>query len=215
MFAPSIKEKERKLSIMIENYQCKILGPTEIVDYTSAIKQAYPPQAVMSEPFIGFKVLCKDVSGMPAQQRFPQIETSLGFLRGSGCIIRETSMKMPDGFWVISFPVPRSQAMEQLQKLMTVLMTFEKYFGIIRQDLIEINVSGRCSMPETETCFRNVTLPQHYMKACVVPNNSPYRLGTITRINQMFMMFRSRWALKVSSTEDILVIAQLLCGMFH
>jgi len=200
---------------MINQYQSRVLGPTEVVDYASIVKQAYPPQAVQSEPFIGFKILCRDLNanGVNPADRLRQIDANLGFLRGKGCIIRETSMQMPDGFWVISFPVPRSQAQQQLMNLGAVLDVFERFFGIVRQDLVEVNVSGKCTLADTENCLRGVVIPTRYMPFLVTPNNSPYRLGSVVRINQMFMMFRTRWTLK--NPEDMIVLAQLLSSMFH
>lgn len=200
---------------MIEQYQTRVLGPTECVNYSETIKASYPPVAVQREPFVGFKVLCKDTVGAVNQmERLRYIDANLGFLRGKGCIIRETnSTQMPDGFWVIAFPVPRSQANQQLMNLMEVLSVFERFFGIVRQDLVEVNVSGRCSYMETENCLRGIFIPQAYSSKLIPPTNSPYRFGTVTRINQMFMILRTRWNLK--NPDDIMVLAQILSSIYH
>ena len=99
------------MNMIVQQYQTRVLGPEEPVDYASIIRQSYPPQAIQQEPFVGFKVLCTDTqaySTNPAE-RIRFIDANLGVLRGNGCIIRETSRQKPDGFWIISLPVPRSQ----------------------------------------------------------------------------------------------------------
>ena len=200
---------------IINNYQSRVLGPTEIVDYSSATMEVYPPQAFHAEPFVGFKVLCRDTNAacINPNDRLRQIDANLGFIRGKGCIIRETSMRLPDGFWVITFPVPRSQMRTQLRLLTEVLGIFEQYFGIVHDGLIEINVSGRCTIQDTERSLGSVVIPQSYMSTLVLPENTPYKLGQVTRINDTFMVFRSRWTLK--NSEDIAVLTQLLTSIYH
>lgn len=207
---------------LLAQYQSRVLRPDEVVEYSAAIKHAYPPQAIQLEPFIGLKVLCKDTMAFtidPAS-RIRQIEANLAFLRGKGCLIRETTQAMPDGFWVITMPVPRSQLAQQFNNLMDVITVLEQYFSIIRQGLVEINVSGRCTAAETERCMTGLVIPQRYMGALVVPDNTAYRYGHIIRINDNFMCLRTRWNLtnQTQNTvhyEEILVLAQLISSMYH
>ena len=110
------------MNMTVQQYQNHVLGPTEIVSYNTIVSQGYPPQAIQTEPFIGLKILCRDTNAAitnPAA-RMQQIDQNLGFLRGTGCLIRETALTMKDGFWLISLPVPRSQLRQQIDKLLNV-----------------------------------------------------------------------------------------------
>lgn len=207
---------------LVQQYQSRVIGPSEIVDYSSVIMQAYPTQAIQLEPFIGFKVLCRDTNAslMNPSERIRQIDANLGFLRHTGCIIRETNNIMPDGYWVITMPVPRSQVFTQLNKLMEVLSIFEQNFGIVRHGLFEINVSGRCSIGDTERCLGGLIIPPRYRGMLEEPDNTPYRLGHVIRINDNYMCLRTRWQLNVQSSptshyEDLIVLSQLISSMYH
>lgn len=209
------------MNMLVQQYQSRVLGPTEPVMYSDLIKQAYPPQALHQEPFIGFKALCTDTNayGTPPAERIRYIDSGLGFIRGKGCIIRETSMMKPDGFWVITLPVPRSQLNQALSNFMGVLAAFEQYFGIIRDGLFEINVSGKCHINDTERCLSGLSIPQRYSSNLVTPDNTPYRIGHIARINDQFMVLRTRWNLGANSPvayqDDFAVLAQLIASMYH
>ena len=77
---------------MIAHYQSRILLADEVVDYRSEMMHSFRPEHLLQEPMVGFKVLCKDLNAMTSSQadRFQLIERNIGFLRNSGCIIRET-----------------------------------------------------------------------------------------------------------------------------
>ena len=203
------------IMVNISGYQSRVLGPTEIVDYSTITMQSYPPHAFQHEPFVGFKVLCRDknAQSVAPAERMRQIDANLGFLRGKGCVIRETSMRMPDGFWVITLPVPRSQLNQQLNLLSEVLAIFEQYFGIVRQSLIEINVSGKSGYADTERRLGSIVLPQRYEKLLVPQLSTPYRLGHVVRINDLFVVFRSRW--NTANFDDITVLTQILASAFN
>lgn len=197
-------------------YQTHVAGPTEIIDYSSIVVGRYPSAAVQMEPFIGIKVLVRDTNAsyMSPHDRMMQIEQNLGFLRNTGCIIRETSAKMPDGFWVISMPVPRSQIVQQIQNINNVLGTLEQYFGIVKhQGIVEINVSGRCLPQDTERCLRNLIIPDIFNNLLVSPENTPYKIGHVLRINDTFMLLRTRWHL--NRVDDAAVLSQCISSVFH
>ena len=209
---------------MIENYQSRILKPDEIVDYSNEIIRGCRPETLQYEPCIGFKIMCKDLNAYtttPAN-RFQFLEQNLGFLRNSGCIIRETHpTEAPDGFWVITFPVPQSQLSRQLVNMTNVLDIMANHFGIVSQDMIEINVAGRCPVAETEYRLSAINIPQNYRRFMVEPTNTPYKMGHILRINEDFALLRTMWDWRVhggntgSHMSDLLVIPQLLTAMFH
>lgn len=207
--------------MLVQQYQSRVLGPTETVDYSNIVMQAYPAYAIQSEPFIGFKVLCTDTNaynnGNPSD-RLRFIDANLGFLRGKGCIIRETSPLKPDGFWVITMPVPRSQVSTAINNLMDVLAILSQYLGIVSDGLFEINVSGKCHVAETERRLGGLTISPDYLANHVPPDNSPYRLGHIIRINDNFMVLRTRWDLSkatMSITNVLTTVPQLIASMYH
>jgi hypothetical protein len=210
------------MNVLVQQYQQRVLTPEEPVDYSNIVMQSYPPQALQQEPFIGFKVLCTDTQAFTYNpgDRIRYIDANLGFLRGKGVIIRETNKNKPDGFWVISLPVPRSQVNTALNNLFDVLASLEQYFGIVRDGLFEINVSGRCHVTEVERCFSSLSIPQRYMSNLIPSNNILCSMGHIQRINDNFMCLRTRWDLSRSNTpqahfEDLTVLSQLIASMYH
>lgn len=207
----------------IAKLQTHVLAPQEPVDYSTIVSNSYPADALLAEPFIGFKVLCQDTNAcaVPGSVRLKQIDQALPMLFNSGCIIRETSGAMKDGLWVITMPVPRSQVVRQLNNLMNVLGMLNHYLGIITGNIVEINVSGRCPADRTEYNMQRLMIPQPYASMCVVPDNAAYRYGYIIRINDEFMCFRTRWSLngdnKLSNGtfEQLMLLSQLLCAMYN
>jgi hypothetical protein len=210
---------------MIENYQSHILKPTEIVDYSAELMNGVRPETIQMEPMIGFKLLTKDMNAgtAPSQAaRFQYLEMNLGFLKDTGCIIRETQpIESPDGFWIISFPVPISQLATQLMSITRVMDFIAANFGIVSMDSVEINVSGKCRVGETEWRLANVNIPAQIRQSLIEPSNTPYKLGHIIRINDDFAMLRTMWDWRRSGTttaqhmSDLLVIPQLISGMFR
>ena len=204
----------------VETLQSRIVGPFEEVPYSDIVMQAYPPFAIMQEPFIGVKVLVRDMQahkGTPAArlQYLDQYMPSL--LHGQGVIIRETNGNiMNDGFWVITMPVPRSQLKQQLNNLGNVLSALENNHGIVYQDIIDINVSGRCPLIDTERSMAQISIPKIYQQYLVQADNSPYKLGGIVRINDEYLILKSRWKLpRLDMFENISMIVSCIQGMFR
>lgn len=209
----------------IAKLQNHVLAPQEPVDYSNIVLNSYPKHAVQSEPFVGFKVLCRDTNAftVPGNVRMPQIDQSLGILYNTGCILRETSMEMRDGIWVITMPNPRSQLRHQLDNLMNVLTLLDHNLGIVPNGMVEICVSGRCTPGEVENCLQRLVIPHPYVNMLLVPDNAPYRYGYIIRINDEYMCFRTRWNIGMSADtrtpqgtfEHLMLLSQLLCSMYH
>lgn len=208
--------------MLAQQYQTRVISPEEPVDYSSIVMQAYHPSIIQREPFVGFKVLCTDTfaySTTPAE-RIRYIDSNLGFLKGKGVIIRETKMDKPDGFWVITLPVPKSQTSIALNNLFSVLSILEQYFGIVKDGLFDINVSGKCHISEVENCFAGLYIPQRYMTNLIPTNNVLCSIGHIQRINENYMCLRTKWDLSNVLTpnevyEDLTVISQLIASMYH
>lgn len=210
--------------MLVQQYQSHVLAPEEPVDYSSIIKAVYPQYAIQSEPFVGFKVLCTDTMAMSVnpRDRMAYIDSQLGFLRSKGVIVRETNNTKPDGLWVITLPVPRSQVATALNNLFDVLRTFENYFGIVCDGIFDVCVSGRCPVTEVERSLQGVTIPKSYMAYLIPTNNILCSIGQIQRINDMFMCLRTRWDLKSKDNgntslyfEDLSVLAQLISSLYH
>lgn len=204
----------------VENFQNRILGPTEIVPYSDIVMQAYPPYAISMEPFVGLKVLVRDTQahkGTPQArlQFLDQYAPSL--LQNQGVIIRETNNKiMMDGYWVITMPVPKTQLRQQLANLGKVLSDLERSFGIVYQDMVDINISGRCPLIDTELSLSQVSIPRIYHQYLVSSDNSPYKLGYIVRINDEYLVLRTRWQLPRNDMfENVSFITTAIQSMFR
>lgn len=202
----------------------RILSPTEIVDYSTIVMGAYPPQAIASEPFIGFKILVRDpaTAGYAGNMamRFKQIEANLAPIMGKGILIRETDYQQcPDGYWIITLPVPRSQISIAIRNLADALMYLERAFGFVKTPCIEIDVSGRCGYQDVERTIGGLMIPDMYQKAAIQCVDSPYRFGKVERINEQFILFRTRWDLTHGGSNnissDMLLLGQLLASMYH
>lgn len=210
------------MNTLVTQYQSHILASEEVVDYSSIVMQAYNPYAIQKEPFIGFKILCTDMQAFnpSPSDRIRYLDTNLGFLRNKGCIIRETKSNKPDGLWIITLPVPRSQTTIAINNLFDVLTVLENYFGIVKDGMVEINVSGKCHITEVESCFASLYIPPRYMTSLIPTNNVLCTIGQIQRINDNFMCLRTRWDLSNSVTpeemfEDLITVSQLLSSMYH
>ena len=212
-------------TMLVHQYQSHVLGPEEPVDYASIIKEAYPPYAIQTEPFVGFKVLCTDTQAYQfnPRDRMAYIDSQLGFiLRNKGVILRETNSNKPDGIWVITLPVPKSQLSTTLNNMFEVLRTLEQYFGIASDGIFDVCVSGRCPVTEIEKSLSGVMIPKEYMSYLIPSNNILCQIGQIQRMNDMFMCLRTRWDLKTKDNgnnslyfEDLAVLAQLISSLYH
>lgn len=217
---------------MIENYQRRVLSPGEVVDYAAEVMYKYQPVNLQCEPLVGLRVLLKDTNGRvtdPAT-RLSQIDAYMsvtsncgGVLRGTGCILREAMPnELQDGIWLITFPCTTSVLATQLTNMMNVLNYMAQNLGIVSTEIVDINVSGRCPMTEEGGRLSSVQITPKYATVLSSPTNSPYKLGHIVRINDMFAMLRTRWdwsKYRVPGkidyhADDIMVLSQLMTGMF-
>lgn len=209
--------------------QTRVIRTMDIVNYSGIVKMGYRPETINMEPFIGIKILCRDsqANAMPAAQRIAQLDQFLGTpnpmnglmpLSGTGCCIRETRYSiMPDGFWVITLPVPRTQLPVQMTNLMRTLTVF-KQLGIDQIGYVEINVSGRCPINALEACLSGLIIPEPYIQCLDQPADSPYKIGRITRINDNFICLRTRWNLQPNDPnmfQNISAIAMLISAMYR
>ena len=209
--------------------QTRIIRADDIVNYSGIVKAGYDPRIIQTEPFIGIKILCKDsqANAMLPAQRIAQLDQFLGIANpmtgmtpfaGTGCCLRETKYSiMPDGFWLITLPVPRSVLGVQIQNLIRVIQML-KQIGINQQGYVEINVSGKCPPSCVEMCLNGLMIPENYMVMADPNDSSPYKLGKIERINNEFMCFRSRWKMNPSDPnlfQNIAALSLLISAMYR
>lgn len=204
----------------LEQLQSKILGPVDIVPYSDIVKQAYPWYAFAQEPFVGVKVLTRDFKANTAPSpyaRMQYLDTYVpSILNGQGCLMRETNYGvLPDGLWAITMPVPMSQLMQQLNNLGNVLSALERHHGIVYQDVIDINISGRCPLIDTERSMTQIIIPKDYKDRHVESDNSPYKIGGTIRINDEYLLIRSRWTLpRLDLFANTQTISSCIRGVF-
>lgn len=208
--------------------QTKVIRANDIVNYSGIVKAGHAPAIIASEPFVGIKILCQDTQAntMTPAQRIGQLDQFLGTpnqmgmvpLSGTGCCLRETKYSiMPDGFWLITLPVPRSVLPVQIANLIKVVQLI-KQIGINQIGYVEINVSGRCPITSLEACLQNLIIPDNYMQFLDQSDNSPYRVGKVERINSNFICLRTRWKLNPTDPnlyQNISAIAILISAMYR
>ena len=195
-----------------------ILSPTEIFDYTGAIREAYPPQtmAVSRWPFVGFRILMQDTQqGNDAKGRVEYLEYNTGFLRSKGMMLRETDATlMKDGYWLITKPVPNKHMNRVMEDLRTVLVQLRQ-MGIITTALVEVNISGKSNNPTD--LMNQIQLPSRYM-TCIVPPDNAFMMCKIQTINAPYHMIRTRYDLKrinsLDIIDDMVVIANMFFNIF-
>jgi hypothetical protein len=203
----SIFKEESEMSIM--QLQQRVLSPNAGVDYSTIIRQSYPPEAVQREAFVGFKVLCRDSqvtrfrTGEERMCMIDQFICQTHVLQNTGVILRATHTDMPDGIWVITMPVPRSQINQALTNLFNVLTALEQYLGIFITGNIEVNASGRCHVNETVQILGSLNIPPNFEQAVQIPNGTPFKHGHFIRINDFFGCYRIRYSIAVSNAYQL------------
>jgi hypothetical protein len=192
-------------------YQNRVLGYSEIVYYDQILMGGKYREAIKREPMIGIKVLLKDTNAFSAPspaERIRFINSGLAsVLRETGCCLRESkSTIMPDGFWLISFPVPRSQLGLQINQIIKTIINFGNYLGFACMGLVELYISGRASQYELMDRISKVELPEKYRAQLVKPDNGSqfisYNFGCIIPINQYFSLVKTRWSIDPVSLQS-------------
>lgn len=210
------------MNMLVQQYQSHVLGPSEGVDYASIIKQCYPPDVVGRDTLIGFKVRLRDTRAntMTPPDRLRYLDSNLGILRGKGCVIRESEPNIPNGFYLMTFPVISSQLATSLNNMFDVIASLAQYFGIVIDGMFEISVSGRCPVAMVETCFSKLTIPAKYRARIIMSTNILCPMGVIQRINNDYMCFRTRWSFNPTAPneqhfDDLLILSQLISSMYN
>ena len=191
-------------------FQQRVIGPTDTVNFARVVMQQYPLDTIQMEPMVGFKVLCNDnyATSYDPATRLRQIDSALPLiLKGSGCFLRETRRSfMETGIWVVSFPVPISQAMIQINNILRVVQLIEANLGIVPIGIFDVSVSGRTTPMEFNMRLNNVMLHPKY-RAMRVEMQTPYpncAYGYYYYINDSYMILRSRYDIRnVEMTADI------------
>ena len=150
--------------VNITSLQNHVLGPSEDVPYAALTERAYPPTA-FRERFMSVKILMQDEGYMNARcgaERMKQLDSACRpILANSGCILREAEADtVPNGIYLISLPVPRSQFQRQLGIVLSVMNRLAQDLGIMYTGVIETNVSGRMNEYDEQIAKKMFRLPQ-------------------------------------------------------
>ena len=190
----------------MSNLGSKIVPSSGIIDYSSLIISRYENQnpSIMRKPFAGFKFLMFDEDGVKGDKasRYSFINTHIGKIMGNtGCILRECNHEiMPNGFWLVSLPVPVSQLrgteMSQMNRIKYIIRALENSFNIRFMGRTEINISGRCTVAEIPDVLANILISQEDEENRLKPPaSSPYNIGRVIPINSYYHMIRTSWDL--------------------
>jgi len=192
----------------------RVLTPNEVFQYGSFIRTTFPQHK--TEPMIGFKIQMKDTrpGANPAEKVNMLDQYSQQLFVGKYCMMREGIITDINSYYLISLPVPRSMLSQQLQNISYVLQALGQNFGICRQALTEISVSGKANMYETDKIMSSIIIPPQYMQK-IVPF-SGLSIGQMVWISREFACLRTKWNIPEASVlDDMGLIAQLISSVFH
>jgi hypothetical protein len=196
---------------LFQQYQNRVLGYSEIVYYDQILMNGNYREAIKREPMVGIKILLKDTRAYDAPSpgdRIRFINSGLmTVLNQTGCCLRESkSTIMPDGFWLISFPVPRSQIGIQITQMMNTIIKLNTYLGFVCMGLVELYISGRATQYELMDRISRVELPEKYRRQLVKPDNGShfisYNFGCTIPINQFYTLVKTRWVIDPVSLQS-------------
>jgi hypothetical protein len=205
---------------MIRSLQTKIWYADDIIPYDQLITTSYPVQVIQGDQLIGLKISLADHVRMPAAERIVRLEQILpNILAGTRCMLRETPITAPFGYYLLTMPVPKDQLRGIINEVIRVLTILERDFGITVTKEYEINVSGQCSPMETEYKLARFDVPSEYIGMLVHQPGSPYSIGYVERINEGYITVRTLWSYPVntniiSDLEHIKMLAYLIAGIF-
>ena len=205
---------------MLRSLQTKIWYADDIIPYVDLISSTYPFPIIQSEPLIGFKIGLVDNIRMSPKERIPRLEQILPtILGGTRCFLRETPITSPFGYYLLTMPVPRDQLRQLCSEVLRVLTILERDFGITVTKEYEVNVSGQCNPAETELKLSRFDIPSEYAGMHVRYPGSPYTIGDVERINEGFIIIRTRWGFSMntdlfSDIEHIKMLAYLIAGIY-
>ena len=205
---------------MIRSLQTKIWYADDVIPYDQLITSSYPVQVIQGDQLIGLKIGLADHVNMPAAERIVRLEQILpNILAGTRCMLRETPITAPFGYYLLTMPVPKDQLRGIMNEVIRVLTILERDFGITVTKDYEINVSGQCSPMETEYKLARFDVPSEYIGMLVHQPGSPYSIGYVERINEGYITVRTRWSFPVntniiSDLEHIKMLAYLIAGIF-
>lgn len=205
---------------MLRSLQTQIFGAGYNIPYSDILSAIYPTELIQCEPLIGLKIGLIDNSNINPKERLLAIEQVLPIiLSGTRCMLRETPLNTPFGYYLLTIPVPRDQLRDIVNEVTRVLTILENQFGITVTKEYEVNVSGRCNPMEVEFKLARFEVPSQYSRLLVHQMNSPFTIGRVDRINPEYINVRTRWRFEPNSNvftdfEHIKVLAHLLAGIY-
>ena len=106
---------------MLRSLQTQIFGAGYIIPYSDIITATYPPELIQCEPLIGLKIGLIDNSNINPKDRLMSIEQVLPIvLGGTRCMLRETPLNTPFGYYLLTVPVPRDQIRDIVNEVLGV-----------------------------------------------------------------------------------------------
>lgn len=205
---------------MLRSLQTQIFGAGYIIPYVDIIASAYPTEVIQAEPMIGLKIGLIDNSNINPKERLFALEQVLPvILGGTRCMLRETPLNAPFGYYLLTLPVPRDQLRGIVDDVMRVLTILENQFGITVTKEYEINVSGQCNPMELEYKLARFEVPAQYSRLLIHQSGTPFTIGRVERINPMYITVRTKWKFGAESNvytdfEHIKVLAHLIAGIY-
>ena len=190
-------------------YQSRVLSYSEIVPYDQIVMSIYH-DAIPREPMIGIKVLLRDTRAYEApspMERIRYISSGLPqVLAGTGCCLRESRYTlMRDGFWLIAFPVPRSQISRQIANIISTINKLSQFLGFVCTGMTEICISGRLQPNDLMYRISRVEMPDKYLAQLVKPDSGSnfisYNFGCLIPINQCYTLVKTRWKIDPVSLQ--------------
>ena len=185
---------------ILRQYQSHVLGPRETVYYDKIVMSCYSRQDIQIRPFIGFRVLLRDMGQANAAtgaERLHQLDSAIpNMLVGTGCFLREAKRSiMPDGIWLVSAPVPNICVTKQIRTIMSLLRTFEYYFGFTWTGIFEVSMSGRISEAQFYNNLKNLSLNAEVYNMLVRPDDNQFShdIGVVIPLNQFYTLVKTRW----------------------
>lgn len=193
----------------------RVLTPNEVFEYSSFVRTTFPNH-YKTEPMIGFKIQLKDTrpTANPAEKIQMIDQAAAQLFGGRYCMMREGNISDINSYYLISLPVPRSLLAQQLNNISYVLQMLGQHFGICRQALTEISVSGRTNIYETQRLMSSIIIPPQYIQK-IVPT-SGLMIGKLEFLSNEFACLRTMWNIPEATVlDDMGLLAQLISSVYH
>lgn len=200
----------------------QILSMNGTFDYTNWIMSMFPNDYKI-QPMIGFKMLLTDTQpGINPVAKHDWLESELQrtqLFAGRNCILREGSLADFNSYYLISLPVPRSylskQIHENLEYVHAVLSEKACLRRMRNNPYVQINVSGRASMYETNLLMASIDLDGTGFENKII-KSSGLNLVDVVYLSPEYTCIRLNMNIVEPDVyNEMRIVAQLLASAFH